>query len=124
MSFPNTGSWGTWKTITATVPFVAGTNRVRLTSVGYNGPNIDSMSVSGATAEPAPAERLRQAVDFAAQQLRRTAAEVPTSTYVNYTNSDGTWHVMDRIAWESGFLPASMWQMYKRTGDTFFRDQA
>jgi uncharacterized delta-60 repeat protein len=46
LSFGPTGSWSTWREVTAQVQLVAGANRIRLTSIGFNGPNIDSMTVS------------------------------------------------------------------------------
>jgi glucose/arabinose dehydrogenase len=52
-SFPGTGAWTTWETVTVTAPFAAGTNTVRLTSTTANGgPNVDAIDVEvGATAD-------------------------------------------------------------------------
>jgi hypothetical protein len=44
MAFASTGSWSTWRTVTARVPLAAGANRVRLTAIGSGGPNVDSMT--------------------------------------------------------------------------------
>lgn len=46
MSFPPTGSWQTWKTASIEVALPAGTNKVRLTTMGANGPNVDSLTVT------------------------------------------------------------------------------
>ena len=45
LSFVGTGSWTTWRTVSVTVNLQAGTNRIRLTSVGSSGANIDSLTV-------------------------------------------------------------------------------
>jgi hypothetical protein len=48
VAFAPTGSWTTWRTVTARVTLAAGQNRVRLTAIGSSGANIDSMSVAPA----------------------------------------------------------------------------
>jgi glucose/arabinose dehydrogenase len=52
-SFPGTGAWTTWETVTVTAPFRAGANTVRLTSTTANGgPNVDAVDVEvGATTD-------------------------------------------------------------------------
>lgn len=45
LSFARTGSWRTWGEVTATVPLVAGVNRVRVVATGQSGPNLDSLTV-------------------------------------------------------------------------------
>lgn len=46
LSFPGTGSWDTWRTVTFTVGLSAGTDRIRATAVtAGGGPNVDSLSV-------------------------------------------------------------------------------
>ena len=47
LSFAPTGAWTTWRTVTVTVTLAAGTNRIRLTSIGSNGGNIDSLRITG-----------------------------------------------------------------------------
>jgi uncharacterized delta-60 repeat protein len=46
LSFPPTGAWTTWKTVSITVQLAAGVNKIRLTSVGSSGGNLDSLTVS------------------------------------------------------------------------------
>jgi Ca2+-binding RTX toxin-like protein len=46
LSFAPTGGWTTWRTVTVTVQLAAGVNRIRLTSIGSNGGNIDSLTIS------------------------------------------------------------------------------
>jgi hypothetical protein len=45
LSFVSTGGWSSWRTVSVTVQVVAGNNRVRLTSIGSNGGNFDSLTV-------------------------------------------------------------------------------
>ncbi|MEV8508883.1 PQQ-dependent sugar dehydrogenase [Actinoplanes sp. NPDC051475] len=55
LSFPGTGSWDTWRTVTFTVGLSAGTDRIRATAVTADGgPNVDSLSagVPGDTVPP------------------------------------------------------------------------
>jgi alpha-L-fucosidase 2 len=47
VSFPPTGSWDTWSTVSVSGPLVAGANRVRATAVTANGgPNLDRLDVT------------------------------------------------------------------------------
>jgi uncharacterized delta-60 repeat protein len=46
LSFPPTGAWNTWKTVSITVQLAAGVNKIRLTSVGSSGGNLDSLTIS------------------------------------------------------------------------------
>jgi hypothetical protein len=46
LAFAPTGGWATWSLSSATANLVAGTNHIRLTTVGSNGPNIDNLSFS------------------------------------------------------------------------------
>ncbi|GAB3843721.1 hypothetical protein GCM10027610_056920 [Dactylosporangium cerinum] len=55
LSFPSTGNWDTWQTVTLTVGLSAGTNRIRAIATTANGgPNVDRLStgVPGDTAPP------------------------------------------------------------------------
>jgi hypothetical protein len=45
MSFAPTGVWHNWSEVSVTVDLAAGANRVKLTSVGNNGANIDVLKV-------------------------------------------------------------------------------
>ena len=54
LSFAPTGSWAIWKsTETAPLTLAAGTNRVKLISIGSNGPNIDALTLNNAGVPPA-----------------------------------------------------------------------
>ncbi|MFL5781459.1 MAG: glycoside hydrolase family 88 protein [Thermoleophilaceae bacterium] len=75
---------------------------------------------AGATLDSAVAHDLR----FAAAQLNRTLAEVPSGSYPHMTSSSGTWVTRSAGWWISGFFPGSLWQMYRATGDPAWRSAA
>jgi hypothetical protein len=45
LSFPNTGSWSAWRTVSLNAALKAGTNQVRATAIGSSGPNLDNLTV-------------------------------------------------------------------------------
>jgi len=46
VSFVSTGSFSVWRTVTVTVQLAQGANKIRLTSIGSNGANIDNVKIS------------------------------------------------------------------------------
>jgi hypothetical protein len=48
-SFPSTGLWTTWGTVSTAANLVAGNNTIRATSIGKSGANIDNLKVSNTT---------------------------------------------------------------------------
>ncbi|WP_237774240.1 cellulase family glycosylhydrolase [Actinosynnema sp. ALI-1.44] len=55
LSFPGTGAWTTWQTVTTNVTLAAGANRIRTTATTSNGgPNADSLTVDVAGEDPPP----------------------------------------------------------------------
>lgn len=44
LSFPSTSTWTKWATVTVTAYLNAGANTIRLTAIGYSGPNIDYLT--------------------------------------------------------------------------------
>jgi hypothetical protein len=46
LPFNSTGSWTTWKSITANTALKAGSNDIRLESTGSSGPNVDSLTIT------------------------------------------------------------------------------
>ncbi|WP_227873951.1 Ig-like domain-containing protein [Flavobacterium nackdongense] len=46
LDFPATGSWSTWSVLTSTQTLIAGSNTIRLTTIGSNGGNIDELTVA------------------------------------------------------------------------------
>ena len=99
LSFPPTGSWVGWKTTEGVpVQLKAGVNRIRITTVGSNGGNIDSMTLSDAvtpTARPLEAE---QAQRFGAD-FSNSRGGYSGSGFVDYKNASGDW-----VQWTTGVL--------------------
>ena len=44
--------------------------------------------------------------------------------YMPYSTENGQWKPVDIGWWTNGFWPASMWQMYRMTGDLLYREEA
>jgi hypothetical protein len=53
-SFPPTGSWSTWKTISFTQSFSSATHHIRITAMGLSGGNFDYLQVQPATSSTVP----------------------------------------------------------------------
>ncbi|MFQ5445890.1 MAG: carbohydrate-binding protein, partial [Saprospiraceae bacterium] len=49
LDFPATGNWATWDTVSTEYYFVPGAHTIRLTSIGFNGGNIDQLILSYCT---------------------------------------------------------------------------
>jgi plastocyanin len=47
LAFNPTGSWATWSVSSATANLIAGANKIRLTTIGSNGPNVDNLNYTG-----------------------------------------------------------------------------
>jgi hypothetical protein len=45
LPFVGTSAWTTWRTVSVTVSLQAGANKIRLTSIGASGANLDSLTV-------------------------------------------------------------------------------
>ncbi|MGW1882905.1 PQQ-dependent sugar dehydrogenase [Streptomyces sp. NPDC001970] len=73
-SFPATGAWTTWRTVSVDAALKAGTNKIRATTSGIDGPNLDKLSVTATG--PADTER-----PTAPPNLRKD--EEPTATTVS-----------------------------------------
>jgi hypothetical protein len=46
LAFSPTGGWATWALSSASANLIAGTNKIRLTTIGSNGPNVDNLNYS------------------------------------------------------------------------------
>lgn len=54
VSFPPTGSWATWSTVTIPVSFIGGNNRIELIAIGQDGcANIDQINLNSAAIQEA-----------------------------------------------------------------------
>lgn len=82
----------------------------------------------GALAPPsAAADRfdatIKSDLHFARAQLVRTLGETPAGAYPEQTRKDGRW--LDYCcSWTGGYLPGTLWLMYKATGDERWRTAA
>lgn len=45
LNFPPTGGWATWSLSSSAATLIAGANKIRLTTIGSNGPNVDNLSI-------------------------------------------------------------------------------
>jgi len=48
LAFPSTTLWSTWRNVVSIQPLKAGSNEIRLTTIGSNGGNIDELQVTNA----------------------------------------------------------------------------
>ncbi|WP_018615309.1 carbohydrate-binding protein [Segetibacter koreensis] len=46
LAFPPTGAWSTWALSSTYANLISGANKIRLTTIGYNGPNVDNLNFS------------------------------------------------------------------------------
>jgi hypothetical protein len=94
LSLPPTGGWTKWNTVSVDFPLHLGANPVRLTSNGFNGPNIDSLAVA-----PVPGsvqDRTFQAEDgsVVGASISHSNAGYTGSGYVDFNHVSG-----DSVSW-------------------------
>jgi hypothetical protein len=49
LAFSSTGGWATWSLSSSAVNLIAGANKIRLTTIGSNGPNVDNLNYGSTT---------------------------------------------------------------------------
>ena len=84
LRFPTTASWNKWSTVSVRVRLNAGANAVRLATVGFNGVNVDSLTV-----HPAPRALEAEAASFAGAGFASDHAGYTGGGYVDYGNAAG-----------------------------------
>jgi len=94
LSLPPTGGWAKWSTVSVDFPLHLAANTVRLTSNGFNGPNIDSLAVA-----PVPGstqDRTLQAEDASVTgaSISHSNAGYTGTGYVDFNHTTG-----DAIDW-------------------------
>lgn len=92
LAFPTTGSWATWAISSSTVNLIAGDNKIRLTTIGSNGPNMDNLVVQVAVSQSGTLEAEKAVISGAV-----IASNQPGYTgtgFVDYVNATG-----DYIEW-------------------------
>jgi hypothetical protein len=88
VSFPATGSWVTYKTVTANANLAAGANKVRVTAIGSSGGNLDSLSVAPANPTPSDTYQAEDAAWSGAAPAHDVAGFLG-SGYIDYAHSSG-----------------------------------
>ncbi len=63
------------------------------------------------------AKKLDRKMRFAVSKARET-------DYMPYSTENGQWKKTEIGWWTNGFWPASMWQMFRMTGDALYREEA
>ena len=61
--------------------------------------------------------RLREKMPFAVAKAREVS-------WMPYSTEDGRWKKTEIGWWTNGFWPATMWQMFRMTGDALYREEA
>jgi len=64
--FSSNGNWGNWNVLSKSVNLVAGTNKVRLTTIGSNGPNLDHLAFNCNIAGKASEQRFASTIGLPA----------------------------------------------------------
>jgi uncharacterized delta-60 repeat protein len=91
LSFPTTGSWSTWRTVSARVTLPAGRNTIQLTSVGSNGPNLDAVTIRPATTNPGPTTVQAETAAMSGARPSSINDGYTGSGYADYANASGDW---------------------------------
>jgi glucose/arabinose dehydrogenase len=75
--FPATGTWATWVSTAVPVSMVTGSNVISLTSIGYNGPNVDHIRISNVAGSlPAAEKSMPEYVRVAGEENEITDEDV------------------------------------------------
>jgi hypothetical protein len=90
VSFAPTGSWRTWRDVTAVVSLAAGTNTVRLATTGRNGPNLDSLALQAAGASPAVTYQAETAT-LSGPLVLSNHPGFTGSAFADYQRASGDW---------------------------------
>ena len=58
------------------------------------------------------------------QKMRYGVKKANEVDYMPYSTENGQWKKTDIGWWTNGFWPATMWQMFRMTGESLYRDEA
>jgi unsaturated chondroitin disaccharide hydrolase len=84
-----------------------------------------ALSARSARAQNVP--QWNHALDFAGQQLQRTASHLVPALSPTWTNPNGSWNTdtnTDQIGWTQGFFPGSSWYLFENAGASAWSDLA
>lgn len=101
LDFLPTGSWSTWSVSSAIANLITGTNTIRLTTIGLNGPNVDNLSLVANTSTLEAEEAVLHGALIASGQPGFTG-----SGYADYTNTSG-----DYIEWTANVADAGTYSL-------------
>jgi hypothetical protein len=92
LAFSPTGGYGTWAVSSATANLILGTNKIRLTTIGSNGPNVDHLAIKVVVSQSGMLEAEKALLSGAVVATSQTGY---TGTgYADYINASG-----DFIEW-------------------------
>ncbi len=90
LNFPGTGAWTTWGNASLTLPVVAGTNLIRLTSTtASGGPNLDCLDFAGPSG-PAPVDYQAESAVISQGVVESNHAGFTGTGFVNLDNVIGS----------------------------------
>jgi hypothetical protein len=91
VTFPGTGDWAVWGSVTRTVTLSAGPHVVRLTAIGWSGPNVDALTLepTDALPPPPPATQTIEAEDgkFVGPRTSASNSGYSGSGYVDFVHN-------------------------------------
>lgn len=95
LSFPGTGGWSKWETVSVVVELSKGFHKVTATAIGKSGGNIDSLTVIGDSTAPVDPIAEGDPVRYEAEEADVVGAEIK-GKYVDFINASDetiTWHI-------------------------------
>lgn len=105
LPFLTTGSWTNWSVSSATVNLISGTNKIKLTTAGFNGPNIDHLVVQIISTCQSGLLEAEAAVLKGAIVTNSTTGYTGTG-YADYQNAAG-----DYIEWTVNTMKAGLFSL-------------
>jgi unsaturated chondroitin disaccharide hydrolase len=91
---------------------------------GTNDGKTDAMTDSNVPPDVGNVDLHDAAFQFSQDQLRKMAMEIAGDEHPTATTNAGAWRLEDSPDWRSGFYCGSLWIMFERTGDAFWRTAA
>jgi hypothetical protein len=110
LSFPATGSYSAWGTVSTVQTLSAGSNTIRATSIGFSGANVDHLAVTPVTVIDAPTHT--GTLDFGDQNIPATAkyltrSAAGTISGASLSAEDLLGFTVSRVALDDGSDPTA-----------------